>query len=467
MNDIILCLLIVSLFFGLPLGFYTLLINLLANKLQKDQITYAVVLYSEVTSVLKEHRNVEKNEIPEILKVDDIINTAELRLRLVDTNFNSLYDNEKPFDFFDFIPLTYCDEIERCLKKNELICNIRDDDYDSSKKIIYFAYPFSYTEGNTPDFVIYISAPVIEINLSENVELLFFTTGFLIIVSLILAFVLKKKIVSPMILLSEETVKAADENGKFSKTILYGNEREDEIGLLSKSFTKVIEKVNYRINEIENLSSDLSHEIKNPLSVIANIAELLESGDFTEEEKKELSKTIINETKKINNIVSKIRESAKIENKIYETDKENVELDSYIENFAISFLENYPKLQIIRNLNLGEKKIRINHELLNLLFSNLLTNARSFADIIKISTEFISDSSIIIQVEDNGPGIPEEEREKIFMRFYSKRKEEEKAEHDGLGLYLVRYIINSINGTIAIEDSKELGEANFLIKIPL
>ena len=111
MNDIILCLLIVSLFFGLPLGFYTLLINFLANKLQKDQITYAVVLYSEVTSVLEEHRNVEKNEIPEILKVNDIINTTELRLRLVDTNFNSLYDNEKPFDFFDFIPLTYFDEI--------------------------------------------------------------------------------------------------------------------------------------------------------------------------------------------------------------------------------------------------------------------------------------------------------------------------------------------------------------------
>lgn len=467
MNDIILCLLLVSIFFGLPLGFYTLLIRFFESKNQKDQITYAVVLYEEATAILEENINTKKAELTEILQNNDIINNIGLRLRIVDTGLNCLYDNEEPHDFFDLTSLMYCDEIKSCLKNNELACNIRDDYNDSTQKIIYFAYPYAHAGGSTPDFIIFISAPVIKINLSDNLELLLFTTIFLIIVSLVLAFILKKKIISPMILLSKETEKAADENGKFSKTILYGNDREDEIGILSKSFTKVIEKVNYRINEIENLSSDLSHEIKNPLSVIANIADFLNSENLTEEEKKERSKTIINETKKINNIVSKIRESAKIENKIYETDKENVELDSYIENFAISFLENYPKLQIIRNLNLGEKKIRINHEMLNLLFSNLLTNARSFAEIIKISTGFISDSSIIIQVEDNGPGIPEEEREKVFMRFYSKRNEEEKINHDGLGLYLVRYIINSIRGTIAIENSEALGGANFIIKLPL
>ena len=96
-----------------------------------------------------------------------------------------------------------------------------------------------------------------------------------------------------------------------------------------------------------------------------------------------------------------------------------------------------------------------------------MTNARDFADIIKISTKLNSDSAIIIQVEDNGPGISEEEREKVFMRFYSKRNEEEKFNHDGLGLYLVRFIINSIRGTIAIENSEELGGANFIIKLPL
>ena len=282
-----------------------------------------------------------------------------------------------------------------------------------------------------------------------------------------MAFILKKKIISPMILLSEETAKAADENGKFSNTILYGNEREDEIGLLSKSFTKVIEKVNYRINEIENLSSDLSHEIKNPLSVIANIADFLNSENLTEEEKKEFSKTIINETKKINNIISRIRESAKIENRIYEANKEIIDLDSYIENFTVTFLENYPTLKIIKDLNLSENKIKINPELLNLLFSNLLTNASDFANTIKISTNLSLEPDIIIQIEDNGPGIPQEEREKVFMRFYSKRNEEEESKHDGLGLYLVKYIINSLNGSIQIEDSKELGGANFIIKLPL
>ena len=467
MNDIILCLLLVSIFFGLPLGFYTLLIRFLANKNQKAQITYAVVLYEEATAVLEENINTKKAELTEILHNNDIINNIGLRLRIVDTGLNCLYDNEEPHDFFDLTSLMYCDEIKSCLKNNELACNIRDDYNDSTQKIIYFAYPYAHAGGSTPDFIIFISAPVIKINLSDNLELLLFTTIFLIIVSLVLAFILKKKIISPMILLSEETAKAADENGKFSKTILYGNDREDEIGILSKSFTKVIEKVNYRINEIENLSSDLSHEIKNPLSVIANIADFLNSENLTEEEKKEFSKTIINETKKINNIISRIRESAKIENRIYEANKEIINLDSYIVNFTVTFLENFPTLKIIKDLNLSENKIEINPELLNLLFSNLLTNATDFANNIKISTKLTSESDIIIQIEDDGPGIPQEEREKVFMRFYSKRNKEEKNKHDGLGLYLVKYIINSLNGSIQIEDSKELGGANFIIKLPL
>ena len=467
MNDIILCLLLVSLFFGLPLGFYTLLIQFLANKIQNRQVENAVVLYSEVTDVLQENKSIKETDIIETLKSDEIINNTKLRLRLVDASFNCLYDNEKPYDFFDFLSLSYSDEIENCFKNNKLVCNIRDDYYDSYQKIIYFAYPFSYAADSSPDFVIYISAPTIKIDLSTNVKLLLFTTCFLVIVSFVMAFILKKKIISPMILLSEETAKAADENGKFSNTILYGNEREDEIGLLSKSFTKVIEKVNYRINEIENLSSDLSHEIKKPLSVIANIADFLNSENLTEEEKKEFSKTIINETKKINNIISRIRESAKIENRIYEANKEIIDLDSYIENFTVTFLENYPTLKIIKDLNLSENKIEINPELLNLLFSNLLTNASDFANSIKISTNLSLEPDIIIQIEDNGPGIPQEEREKVFMRFYSKRNEEEESKHDGLGLYLVKYIINSLNGSIQIEDSKELGGANFIIKLPL
>ena len=250
MNDIILCLLLVSIFFGLPLGFYTLLIQFLTNKIQNRQVENAVVLYSEVTDVLQENKNIKQTDIIATLKSNEIINNTKLRLRLVDANFNCLYDNEKPYDFFDFSSLSYCEEIEECLKNNKLVCNIRDDYYDSYQKIIYFAYPFSYAADSSPDFVIYISAPTIKIDLSTNVELLLFTTCFLVVVSFVMAFVLKKKIISPMILLSEETAKAADENGKFSNTILYGNEREDEIGLLSKSFTKVIEKVNYRINEI-------------------------------------------------------------------------------------------------------------------------------------------------------------------------------------------------------------------------
>lgn len=95
---------------------------------------------------------------------------------------------------------------------------------------------------------------------------------------------------------------------------------------------------------------------------------------------------------------------------------------------------------------------------------NLISNAFSFADEILISSNTGKDD-VTITVEDNGPGIPAEERSKIFNRFYSNRKNTDNMSHDGLGLHLVSYIIKSINGTIRAGTSEKLGGASFVIHI--
>ena len=99
---------------------------------------------------------------------------------------------------------------------------------------------------------------------------------------------------------------------------------------------------------------------------------------------------------------------------------------------------------------------------------NLVDNAASFgskvqvllqADIIKDKTQ-----NILVAVEDNGPGISMEQQEKIFERFYSERKENQKSNHTGLGLSIVKAVTDSLEGEIRIEKSQSLGGAKFIFQ---
>lgn len=80
-----------------------------------------------------------------------------------------------------------------------------------------------------------------------------------------------------------------------------------------------------------------------------------------------------------------------------------------------------------------------------------------------ITTLNIDNKQLKVIIEDSGPGIPIEERNKVFNRFYSNRRNANNKDHSGLGLSNVRAIINAYNGSIEIDDSEKLGGAKFTI----
>lgn len=286
-----------------------------------------------------------------------------------------------------------------------------------------------------------------------------------VIFSIIVILFLLFTIVYPIIKLAANISKVLDQNGRVRITNLYGDKRHDEIGDLSRSFEKLIARLNSRIEENEEMTADLSHEIKNPLAAIRMITETVNNDELSYNEKNELCSKILNETKRIELIINNIRQASKIENKAYENEKEKIKCDDYLENLEGLYSARYTDKTIKELLNAGSSSICISPELLDVVFDNLISNAFSFADEILISSNTYK-NVITITVEDNGPGIPAEERSKIFNRFYSNRKNTDKMPHDGLGLHLVNYIINSINGTIKVETSKKLGGASFIIQIP-
>lgn len=472
MTDIIASLLLVALFFGLPFILFSVASNIVTRFAINKQQDAVDIIYSYIYKLWTSDSIKNNEDLILLLQSDENITELNQRVRLISMDKTCSFDNYNPSyhqkDYYDKYSFDDSDAIEECRMEHKIYYETKE--ISSASLMHYYAIPLMDVRDNhpiqlLPYYILFVSFSINTLSLSKYSGGLIFITIILVLLAIVLAIILKHKIVIPIKLLSQETKLAADENGKFTKTVLYGNERKDEIGALSQSFTSVIEKVNYRISEIESLSSDLSHEIKNPLAVISNMAEILETGDFTEEERIEFSKSIINEAKKINSIVSKIREASKIENKIYEADKEKISLDNFIISYTSCFSEQHNDIKIIHNLNLNNKEILVSPDLLELMLSNLLTNAASFANTISVTTT-INNNTVVMEIEDNGPGIPDEEKEIIFSRFYSKRKSKDNISHDGLGLYLVKYVVNSLNGDINVYDGEKLGGANFVIIIP-
>lgn len=369
------------------------------------------------------------------------------------------YEKEKEWDYFDQL------HVPEDISEVEEIKSVHNGDYiDSSFIRKYHNSIFLYTvmSCNIPNDKLII---VFSCNYTKKRVLKFFPVFFVLWFKNYLPFLLSCVIFSillirPISKISKEISSTTDSNGRILKNDFSYSKRRDEIGDLSRSYSNLINKLNSRINETEMLSADLSHEIKNPLAAIRNLTETLNDETLALEERHQLLEAINQESIKIEKIIKNIRDASKIENKAYESEKEDIPCDQMLHNLCSVYIQKYPKIEFETELNASENKISISPELFETMITNLIVNAVTFGTKILITSK-IENRNLIITVEDNGPGVPEIERNKIFNRFYSNRPKEDKSVHDGLGLHLVQFIANSVNGKIEISDSEKLGGACF------
>ncbi|MEJ9230053.1 HAMP domain-containing histidine kinase [Peribacillus butanolivorans] len=200
--------------------------------------------------------------------------------------------------------------------------------------------------------------------------------------------------------------------------------------------------------------SDASHEIRTPLAVIQSRADLLfQSPSSTIEEKAVDISIISKEVRRLNKLVNGLLTLTRTDSNQMEVKKANFFLDDLlleiveqytdIASFEEKTITSYAPTQVVF---LGDKE-RI-HQLLVIL----VDNAMKFTDeggVISISCVKNS-SSIILSVEDNGKGIPQEEIPKIFNRFYQIEQSRSANEGSGLGLSIAKWIVNTHQGTIKV-----------------
>lgn len=288
----------------------------------------------------------------------------------------------------------------------------------------------------------------------------------IILIMFLLSLFFSRSLISPIKLLSRITRSEREKSNK--KNNLEYPRRKDEIGILGKDISSMSDDLKKRINEIESFASDVSHELKNPLSSLKSSSELLIQNKITEDSKNLLIKNMTKDIERMNILISDISNYTLTQVEIDEEIFEKFDVIVIVEDFIKSLPHNNIKIDF--KSNNAPAYIVANKNKLAQVFYNIIHNSFSYSPSkskILINT-IIQDENIIFHIVDQGIGVPLDFKEKIFDRFYTDRLKD-KDKHTGLGLSISRKIIESFKGSInLIENHYEIYQgACFEIKLPL
>jgi len=252
--------------------------------------------------------------------------------------------------------------------------------------------------------------------------------------------------------------------------------RTDEIGNLSRSLNEMTSKLYNRIDLAERFASDLTHEIRNPLASLKGASELLNNtSDNLKREK--LLKIVSNDVDRIERLITDYSQVLKDEASQSRSVPKDFDLVSVIESVIEDF--NTDTKTMDKNISIRFENLLQNNKAIifgiesriEQVIANVLENAISFSPIkgeVEIS---LSKKNNLVQmlIRDKGPGFDEKNVNKIFERFYSDRPDLSSVNHSGLGLNIVKNIIDSHKGSIEAYNyykNKKLGGAVIDIKLP-
>ncbi|WP_026477407.1 HAMP domain-containing sensor histidine kinase [Alkaliphilus transvaalensis] len=278
---------------------------------------------------------------------------------------------------------------------------------------------------------------------------------------LIILFV--KWAVKPLSILSS----AMEEVAKGNFDIQVENKSKDEIGQLTKSFNKMTKE----LKNIEYLRKDfitnVSHEFKTPIASIQGFAKLLQKGNLSEDEKQEYAHIIVEESVRLSNLSSNVLKLSKLENQEIIEKKVKFSLDEQIRRSILLLEHQWGKKNIEFDIELNKIYYFGDEELLQQVWINLIGNAIKFSEvngIIGIHLEAFS-NMVRVSIKDDGIGMSEETIHRIFEKFYQGDKARSH-EGNGLGLSLVKRIIDLVGGRITVESNLKEG-STFIVELPL
>ena len=367
---------------------------------------------------------------------------------------------------------------ESFLKKN--ITRLSDTNNFSESELVkknFIVHTFSkILLENNEQLIIIISEISNEIMLAVEERKNFVLRSVVVaaVIILIFSIFLNAYIIKPIRELSALANQASPERKKISFVNRIEN-RDDEIGNLSRSLSEMTSTLYDRIDLAERFASDLTHEIRNPLASLKGASDLLNTtNDKIKRDK--LLKIISNDVDRIERLITDYSQVLKDEATQSRSTAKEFDLIPVIEAVVEDFNTDTKTLNknisiVFKNLSLKQKTAKIFgiESRIEQVIANILENAVSFSPRNKAVTLSISQKNkkVKILVRDKGPGFDEKNVSKIFERFYSDRPDDSSVNHSGLGLNIVKSIIDSHQGSIEAYNFSKTSNSGAVIDIQL
>ena len=240
-----------------------------------------------------------------------------------------------------------------------------------------------------------------------------------------------------------------------------------------EGFNQIGSAINAMAEELsgtETLRTDfianVSHELKTPLAVMANLSTMLQRPGIIEEEKCEYAKAISEAARKLAQLITNILKLNKLENQQIFPQPKEFDLGEQLCECLLVFEDAWEAKNLEIETDIADGvRIKSDPELLSLVWNNLISNAVKFTPeggtiSLALKTE---GSSVIVQVRDTGCGIKPEVGQHIFEKFY-QGDTSHATQGNGLGLSLVKRVIDILNGEIGVQSVYGTG-STFTVKL--
>ena len=272
----------------------------------------------------------------------------------------------------------------------------------------------------------------------------------------------------PLHMLAEATEQVS--NGDFYVYVptIHTADRLDYLDVMILDFNRMVEE----LGSVETLKTDfvsnVSHEMKTPISVIKNYAELLQTGKGTEEERQEYARNIEEAAVRLSDLISDILRLNKLENQRIDPEIESYDLCGQLEECILHYEEMWDEKDLELEVDMEEKAVvQADRSLMEMVWNNLLSNAIKFTEpggSVSIRQTTSADH-VEVAVTDTGCGMSRENVRHIFDKFYQGDTSHSK-EGNGLGLALVQRILTLMNGEISVVSEKGKG-STFTVRLPI
>lgn len=292
------------------------------------------------------------------------------------------------------------------------------------------------------------------------------------LISVLLSLFLARTIVRPLRRLARAAVRVR--LGRAREVVVPRlPDRRDELGMLARALSDMSLALRARIDATEAFAADVTHELKNPLASLRSAVDTLETVHDPDLQAQLLA-IVRDDVRRLDRLITDISDASRLDAQLSRAKFDPVDLHALL----AGLISQREARGVERGIRLrfdstepGPAIIAGEGARLERVFENLIVNALSFSpdDAVVAISLAREQEDVVVRVEDEGPGVPEEAREAIFRRFHSIRpSSEDFGQHSGLGLAIARTIVEAHQGRIHVESREDrLSGARFVVRLPL